>query len=121
MRIFNPFVHIEFNAAIERDLFLRQPPRIIQRRNSAAALDLLPSNLPPTPEVEPEIPTASTSANPVSVPAQRKQRAKSIDGRSRQYVGAEQLNAIIENLKNQLGMSNISSFHFEYYFIYAAF
>lgn len=107
MRIFNPLVYIEFNAAIERDVFLQQPPRLIQRRNSLAALNMLPSNLPSTPEAEqepePETATASTSADLISVPPQRRQRAQSVDGRRREYVGAEQLGAIIENLKNHLG------------------
>lgn len=102
LRIFRSFVPIPFNAALERELFLRRPTRIIRRRHSIAENqnDAFNSdNVAPTSPVGIISPTTSGSSRP----APRKRRAQSVERSRKMYIGAENLTAVIENLRHELG------------------
>lgn len=111
LRIFRSFVSIPFNAALERELFLRRPTRIIRRRHSVAENqnDAFNSdNVVPTSSVGMISPTPSGSSRP----APRKRRAQSVEGCRKMYIGAENLTTVIENLRHELGKIIGSNFFY---------
>lgn len=102
LRIFHSFVSIPFNAVLERELFLRRPTRLIQRRHSISAQnENVASNADNVASSSVRIIARTSSGS--SMPAPRKRRAQSVEVSRKKYIGPEHLNTVIENLRNELG------------------
>lgn len=105
-RIFFPFVRIDFCAAAERQIFLRQPARIISRRQTIAK-----TNTKSREESEATgtatATTTSTSTESTSAPARRTVRSKSLQI-ERRYIAPEQLRLAIEDMQSRIGCNQRS-------------
>lgn len=81
-RLFDSFVRITFDAAIERRVFEQQPARRINRRHSVSQ----------QPQPQQQIPQPEQST---------RKRAASVDHRS--YIAPEELRPVIDGLRDSIG------------------
>lgn len=107
-RFFYPFVKIDFCAAAERQIFLRQPARIISRRKTIAKTNTESrEESAATRTSTATATTTSKSTESTSAPARRNVRSKSLQI-ERRYIAPEQLRIAIEDIQSGKGCNQRS-------------
>lgn len=124
-RVYCSYVAIRFDAAVQREIFLRQPARIISRRRTIARerepRERLPRfqnsteahtlNVVEQPQIpsQPRAPLSDTDPNQLK----KRARAKSIDVRQsndRKYIAPATLQEAINKIRQRFGISSSQSF-----------